>query len=308
MAHLAHIALFIVAATHIPSATTQAGDLYDSIDTWRDVRRIARNNLANSETTAFKADRPVVAESDFKYTVLPGQLDSAGQRNATGTFVGTGVRLETVTTDHSQGTLTKTGQPLEIAIAGRGFFQVIHPSGEIIYTRAGIFSVNANNQLVRSSLGRSLLIEPSITLPDDWTGIAIGCDGTVSVRQHNQTTMQQVGQLNLAMFVNEAGLMKKDGGYYTQTDASNTPVIGIAGQNGLGEIRQHYLEQSNVDVPREQHRVKKATRMIRLLQEQDSDEKPLKRTGKKDNAKKRKKGNKKVTTEDTESTEKRNSD
>ncbi len=137
-------------------------------------------------------------------------------------------------------------------------------------------------------------MEPSITWPDDWAHIAIGSGGTVSVRQHNQTTMQQVGQLNLAMFVNEAGLMKKDGGYYTQTDASNTPIIGVPGQNGLGEIRQHYLEQSNVDVPREQHRVKKATRMVRLLQEQDSDEKPIKLTGKKANTKKRKKGNKKV--------------
>ncbi len=215
----------------------------DSMETKLDV---IANNLANLNTTAFKKDRCNFEDLFYRNEVLPGGLDAAGQRTPTGVAIGLGSRPQSTQTDFTQGGAKLTGRQLDMAIQGRGFFQVIDPSGEILYTRSGNFDVNANNQLVVGSATTGRLVEPSITLPDDYVGITVGQDGTVSVRQANQSSMQQVGQLNLAMFVNEDGLLKLGENLYAQTDASNTPVIGIPGQNGLGGIAQNQLEESNV--------------------------------------------------------------
>jgi flagellar basal-body rod protein FlgG len=140
---------------------------------------------------------------------------------------------------------------LDVAIEGDGFFQVQDPSGEILYSRAGNFNINANGQLVMGSASTGRFLEPAIQFPQDTVGIVIGADGKVTVRTAGTSAMQEVGQFQLAQFVNPDGLIKLGENLYAQSDASNTPTIGIPGQDGLGQLRQGMLEASNVQPVRE---------------------------------------------------------
>ncbi len=212
---------------------------------------VIANNLANVNTTAFKRDRCNFEDLFYRHEVLPGALDNAGNPTPTGISIGLGSRPQSVQTDFKQGSFQQTGNPLDLAIEGNGFFQVIDSSGEILYTRAGNFNVNANNQVVLGSASSGRILEPALTLPTDWVGIVVGADGTVSVKQAGQTNLSQVGQINLAQFPNPDGLLKLGENLYAQTDASNTPTLGIPGLNGLGVIRQNMLEASNVEPVRE---------------------------------------------------------
>lgn len=210
------------------------------------------NNLANINTTAFKRDRTNFEDLFYRNEVLPGAQDADGQPTPTGIHTGLGVKVSSVQTDFRQGAFEQTGNQLDIAIEGDGFLQVQDPAtGEILYTRSGNLSQNANGQLVLGSASTGRFIEPAITFPQDTVGVVIGADGRISVRTAGTSTMQEIGQLQLAQFVNNDGLLKLGENLYAQTDASNTPTIGIPGENGLGQIRQSMLETSNVQPVRE---------------------------------------------------------
>lgn len=208
---------------------------------------VIANNLANVNTVAFKKDRANFEDLFYKNEVLPGALDNAGQPTPIGTHIGLGVKVSGTQIDFVQGAFQQTNRELDVAIEGRGFFQVTDPSGEILYTRAGNFSVNANNQLVLGSASTGRLLEPAISVPQDTVGIVINPDGRVMVQQAGTPQLQQVGQLQMAMFINPEGLLKKGENLYGQTDASNAPITGNPGQQGLGVLRQNMLEASNVE-------------------------------------------------------------
>jgi flagellar basal-body rod protein FlgG len=152
-----------------------------------------------------------------------------------------------VQTDFRQGAFQLTGRNLDLAIEGQGFFQLNDPSGETVYTRAGNLSINANGQLVAGSANTGRVVEPQITIPQDATDIAISAEGIVSFRQQGSQDLQQAGQLNLAVFQNPEGLMKLGENLYSQTPASNSAIVAVPGQNGIGFIRQGALEASNVE-------------------------------------------------------------
>jgi len=134
-----------------------------------------------------------------------------------------------------------------VAIEGEGFFQLTDPSGETLYTRAGTFSVNANGQLVHGSASTGRLLQPAITIPNDATHIEISPDGQVSVKQPGTATMSQVGTIQLATFVNPEGLLRLGENLYAETDASSTATQSNPNQNGVGSLRQNFLEASNVE-------------------------------------------------------------
>lgn len=208
---------------------------------------VISNNLANVNTVGFKRDRANFEDLFYREKVLPGALDSAGQPTPVGTQIGLGVRVSSTQADFMQGAFQNTGRELDMAIEGRGFFQVTDPSGQIFYTRSGNFTVNANNQVVVGSASTGRLLEPAISIPQDTTGIVVSSEGVVMVKQPGSPQLQQVGQIQLATFINPEGLMKLGENLYAQTDASNAPITGNPNQQGLGVIRQNMLEASNVE-------------------------------------------------------------
>jgi flagellar basal-body rod protein FlgG len=216
-----------------------------SLDTKLDV---IANNLANMESTAFKADRANFEDLFYRHYKMPGAQDSSGQYTPTGISVGLGSTVSSTQTNFIQGAFQETGKELDLAIEGKGFFQVLEPgTGETVYTRAGNFNVNSNGDLVMGSASTGRLLEPGVTIPPDTTAISISPDGIVSVKQPGTTTMSQVGQIQLAYFINPDGLLKLGENLYAETDASDTPIQGNPGQDGIGVIRQGMLEKSNVE-------------------------------------------------------------
>ena len=199
---------------------------------------VIANNLANVNTTAFKKGRANFEDLFYRKEMIPGAEDSAGNPTPTGTLIGLGTRVSSVQTDFRQGAFQLTGRNLDLAIEGQGFFQLNDPSGETVYTRAGNLSINANGQLVAGSANTGRVVEPQITIPQDATDIAISAEGIVSFRQQGSQDLQQAGQLNLAVFQNPEGLMKLGENLYSQTPASNSAIVAVPGQNGIGFIRQ----------------------------------------------------------------------
>lgn len=208
---------------------------------------VISHNLANVNTTAFKKGRANFEDLFYRHERYPGSLDQAGGRTATGTSIGLGSRVQSVQTEFRQGSFQDTGNPLDLAVEGQGFFQVTDPNGQIVYTRAGNFSINANNEMVVGSAQTGRRIEPQITFPSDTTGISISPEGVVSVRQAGQVNFQQLGQLQLAMFPNPEGLLKQGENLYSVTDASGDPIQVNPGLQGAGIVRQGFLEASNVE-------------------------------------------------------------
>ncbi|HZZ71523.1 MAG TPA: flagellar basal-body rod protein FlgG [Pirellulales bacterium] len=206
------------------------------------------NNLANVNTTSFKRDRTNFEDLFYQNEVLPGAVDSSGQPTANGIHTGLGVRVASSQIDFKQGSFQQTGNQYDVAIAGNGFFQVQDPStSTIMYTRAGNFSINANNQVVMGSATTGRLLIPNITVPIDTTGIVISPEGLVQVHQANSPTLNTVGQIQLAQFPNQQGLLKQGENLYSETPSSGTQVLGNPGANGLGTLQQNSLEQSNVE-------------------------------------------------------------
>jgi len=213
---------------------------------------VIANNLANIETTGFKRGRANFEDLFYHHEKLPGAEDPAGQYTPTGISVGMGSRVSSIQTDLRQGAFHQTGEELDLAIEGPGFFQVVEPAtGEILYTRAGNFSLNANGEMVMGSANTGRLLEPPIIIPPDATAILISAQGKVEVRQQGTTAYTSVGDIELVSFVNSEGLLKLGENLYAETNASGPPTAGTPGQEGLGVIRQGALEASNVEPVRE---------------------------------------------------------
>jgi len=209
---------------------------------------VIANNLANVNTTGFKKGRANFEDLFYRHYQFPGAQDQQQNLTATGTSVGLGARVQSVQTKFAQGAFQDTGSPLDVAIEGQGFFQVQDPfTGQSVYTRAGNFSINASNQLVIGSAQTGRLLVPNITLPTDTTAISITADGRVLVQQAGQEQLQQQGQLEMALFPNPEGLLKMGENLYSVTDSSGQPVPSTPGQQGLGVLRQGFLEASNVE-------------------------------------------------------------
>jgi flagellar basal-body rod protein FlgG len=207
------------------------------------------NNLANANTTGFKNRK--VQFQDLLYQTLTAPGTQAGEQTVfpTGLQLGLGARVVANEVIFRQGDFVGTGNPLDLVIEGSGFFQIRQPSGELAYTRAGSFQLNRDGQLVTNN---GDFLEPNITVPQNVLDISIGLDGTVSYTQPGQNQAQQAGTIEIAMFQNPAGLKALGNNLFQPTEASGDPITGLpGGQEGLGRLRQGFLENSNVSVVEE---------------------------------------------------------
>lgn len=209
---------------------------------------VTANNLANVNTTGFKRSRAVFEDLLYQNDAQAGGSTSETTELNSGLMTGTGVRVVATEKLFNQGNLVQTGNNLDMAIEGRGFFQILMPDGGIGYTRDGTFQINAQGDIVTS---KGYPLQPAITVPDDALSVTIGTDGIVSVTQPGVATPTQVGTIQVADFVNASGLQPVGQNLFLETGASGTPQIGTAGQNGLGNIAQGSLETSNVNTVEE---------------------------------------------------------
>jgi flagellar basal-body rod protein FlgG len=209
---------------------------------------VVSNNLANVNTTGFKQDRAVFEDLLYQNQTQAGADTSQTTQSPSGMSIGTGVQVVATEKDYSQGSLTQTGNPLDVAIQGQGFFQIQMPDGTLAYTRDGTFQTNAQGQLVTSS---GYLLQPGITIPQGAQSVTIGSDGTVSVTLAGQSAATQIGQLQLANFINPPGLQPIGQNLLVQSAASGSPQTGSPGTNGFGTLAQGELESSNVNVVEE---------------------------------------------------------
>lgn len=210
---------------------------------------VISNNIANMTTTGYKRQRPAFLDLIYQNIDKPGSNSSdSGTLVPTGIQLGLGVRAGAVYREHGQGPIQITENPLDVAITGDGFFQIQMPSGEIAYTRDGTFQLNENGELVTV---QGYLVDPGITIPTDATDIEINQEGEVLVAQPGQTDLTNVGQLQLARFVNPAGLETIGDNLMLETAASGSPTTGTPGQEEFGAVRQSALEESNVNVVEE---------------------------------------------------------
>lgn len=188
--------------------------------------RVIANNLANVNTTGFKRDRADFETLAYQQMIAAGANSDSENKFATGLNLGSGVSLQGTSKINTQGTLTETGNALDMAIEGSGFFQVQRPDGSIAYTRAGNFSVTAEGTVVTSD---GLPLIPQITVPEGATSVTVGNDGTVSATLQGEATPTQLGQIELATFMNAAGLSAIGGNLLVESAASGTPQVGVAG-------------------------------------------------------------------------------
>ena len=206
------------------------------------------NNLANVSTTGFKRDRAEFQDLLYQIRRQPGAQSSQDSQLPTGLQLGTGVRIVGTSKMFTEGSLQTTEQPLDMAVNGRGFFQILQPDGTVSYTRDGSFHLDSNGQLVTSQ-GYSL--EPAIVLPAEVQTFTVGEDGTVSVTVSGDPTPQVIGNIQTADFVNPAGLQAIGNNLFLETGSSGAPQVGTPGLTGLGTVLQNTLENSNVNVVEE---------------------------------------------------------
>jgi flagellar basal-body rod protein FlgG len=206
---------------------------------------VISNNIANMNTVAFKKQRAEFQDLLYQTFEAAGtQSSDQGTIVPTGVQVGAGVKAGAVYRVETQGSLTRTDNQYDLAIDGRGYFQVLLPSGETAYTRAGNFSINDQGQLVTQD---GYQIQPAITIPGDTTSVSISKAGQVQVIQAGQTAPNVVGVIELSTFVNEGGLEAMGSNLYKETAASGAPTNGTPGATGIGTLVQGYTEASNVD-------------------------------------------------------------
>lgn len=208
---------------------------------------VVANNLANASTTSFKRSRTNFEDLFYQNEKLPG-TDSAAGQTGVGTSVGLGTRVASTSLDFSQGSLRDSNGDYDMAIVGRGFFQV-DDNGSPAYIRAGNFTRNADGLLVVGSADSGRILQPQIAIPTDATDVSISADGRINVLSAGQIT--EVGQVNLYRFANNQGLLQKGENLYVETPASGAAVTSVPGQDGLGSIRHRVLEASNVEPVRE---------------------------------------------------------
>ena len=209
---------------------------------------VIANNLANVSTTGFKRSRAVFEDLLYQTIRQPGAQSSQQTQVPSGLQIGTGVRPVAAERIHTQGNLQQTGNNLDIAIQGSGFFQVLMPDGSTAYTRDGSFQTDSQGQLVTAS---GFVVQPALTIPPNATSVTIAADGTVSVTQQGSATPVQIGSIQLATFINPTGLQSQGGNLYLETASSGTPSTGTPGTNGAGMLNQGYVETSNVNVVEE---------------------------------------------------------
>ncbi|HEX8300340.1 flagellar basal-body rod protein FlgG [Sphingomonas sp.] len=210
--------------------------------------RVISNNLANVNTTGFKRDRASFQTLAYQVVTAPGAASTAETKYATGLNMGTGVRIQGTSRIETQGSLQTTGNGLDMALDGNGYFQVQMPGGQLGYTRAGNFSRSPEGMLITSE---GYQVMPGITIPEGATSITVGTDGTVSASLQGQSEASQLGQIQIANFANPAGLQATGDNYLIETSASGAVSMGIAGEEGRGRLRQGMLEGSNVNVVEE---------------------------------------------------------
>lgn len=203
------------------------------------------NNIANVNTMGFKKSRAEFADLMYKVMEYAGTATSDSSKSPTGIEVGLGVRPTAINKIFSEGSLKQTDNQLDTAITGAGFYKLELPSGTEVYSRNGAFKVDQNGTLVNADGYRVI---PEVVIPPDATAVSIGVDGTISVVQAGQAEATQVGQITLTNFINPAGLHSLGDNLYVPTDSSGQPVEGTPGLDGLGTIRQGFVELSNVEL------------------------------------------------------------
>lgn len=209
---------------------------------------VIANNLANVSTNGFKRSRAVFEDLLYQTLRQPGAQSSQQTQLPSGLQLGTGVRPVATERIFTQGNLQQTGNSKDVAIQGQGFFQVLRPDGSTAYTRDGSFQTDFEGQLVTSS---GYYVQPAITIPPNAQSITVGRDGVVSVTTPDSTVSVQVGNLQLATFINPAGLQSVGENLYVETASSGTPNVTNPGTDGAGLLNQGYVETSNVNVVEE---------------------------------------------------------
>jgi flagellar basal-body rod protein FlgG len=206
---------------------------------------VISNNLANANTTGYKSARASFQDLVYQNLRQPGGQTTEQTQAPSGLMLGTGVRVVGSEKLFTQGNIEQTGNALDVAVQGRGFLQVTMPDGTIAYTRDGSLHMDQNGQIVTAN---GYAVDPAISVPANAQSITIGSDGTVSVSLPGQAATQQVGTVQLADFINPAGLQPNGDNLYLETASSGSPQIGQPGLNGLGTLAQGALESSNVNV------------------------------------------------------------
>ena len=209
---------------------------------------VISNNLANVSTNGFKRSRAVFEDLLYQTLRQPGAQSSQQTQIPTGLQLGTGVRPVSTAHIFTQGNLQKTDNTLDIAVQGNGFFQILLPDGTTGYTRDGSFQKDNQGQIVTSD---GYPLQPNITIPANALSVSVGTDGTVSVTQSGSAATTQIGSIQLATFINPAGLLSLGQNLFLETAASGTPTPNTPGSNGAGIVNQGYVETSNVNVAEE---------------------------------------------------------
>jgi flagellar basal-body rod protein FlgG len=210
---------------------------------------VIANNIANINTTGFKRARAEFSDLLYQTERLQGVPNRANDNIVPeGASIGLGVKTTAIRNLHIQGSLTSTGNKFDLALTGNGWFQVQGADGETLYTRAGAFNTNANGELVTAD---GYLVEPAITVPTNTVEVIVNKTGEVFARIDGQTALQQLGQLQLANFANEAGLEPLGDNLFKETTASGPANTGVPGDPGFADVEQGYLENSNVDPVKE---------------------------------------------------------
>jgi len=210
--------------------------------------QVIANNLANVNTTGFKRDRAAFETLAYQSIKDAGAPSSDQNQYATGLNLGSGVQIMGTSRIDTQGGMQTTGNSLDLAVQGAGFFQVLQPNGETAYTRDGNFSLSSEGTIVTSD---GLPLQPQIQIPDGATGISIAGDGTVSATLQGQKDASVVGKIQTTRFMNPAGLKALGGNLLTETAASGAPQTGDPGTDGRGSLQQGNLESSNVNIVEE---------------------------------------------------------
>jgi flagellar basal-body rod protein FlgG len=205
---------------------------------------IIANNLANTNTTGFKADRAAFQDLMYQNIRQVGAQSTQNTEYPTGLTLGTGVRIVATEKDYTQGSINQTTGALDVSISGRGFFQITLPDGTIAYTRDGTFSLDNQGNVVTAS---GYALQPALNIPAGTQSVTIGADGVVTATSQTNAKGTQIGQIQLADFINEQGLQPTGNNLLTESAASGSPQVGTPGLNGLGMLQQDTLETSNVN-------------------------------------------------------------
>ena len=206
------------------------------------------NNLANASTVGFKRDRVVFEDLLYQVNRQPGASSSQNTQLPSGLQVGTGVKVVSTQKQFSNGSLQVSDQPLDMAIDGRGFFEILLPNGNVAYTRNGEFHLSADGEIVN---GEGLVLQPAITVPQNTLRVTIGRDGVATAVTAGNPQPTQIGSIQLTDFINPAGLQAIGGNLFLETASSGSPQQGTPGENGFGGIEQGSIENSNVNIVEE---------------------------------------------------------